>query len=152
LNRLWTLAYASSTDINIIYQEHKLKWPLEKGVTVISSRTDPANFLAMRQEIGFTPLGWQRKDVTALLLARNVVMTAGNMIKAFRPCVKDKRKLEFAGGNTPSSGLVAAVALRHLCKSVTVYGFGASVGLVRVEYPFDLDRERDRAWFQTLNL
>lgn len=53
-------------------------------------------------------------------------MTAGNMITAFRPCLKWKRGLEFSGGNTPSSGLVAAVALRQLCKSVTVYGFGAS--------------------------
>lgn len=125
LNRLWTLAYGSSKEIHGIYQRHKRQWPLEKGVTLISSRTAVENFLAMRKDIGEAPWGWQRKDVTNLLLARNVVMASGNMLKAFRPCVESKRRAgAFDGGNVPSSGLVAAVALRHLCKSVTVYGFG----------------------------
>lgn len=126
LNRLWTLAYASSKDINAIYQKHLRKWPLEPGVTLISSRTEPGNFLKMREDVSHAPWGWQRKDVTSLLLARNMVMTAGNMLRAFRPCLKSRKNLDFAGGNVPSSGLVATVALRHLCKSVTVYGFGSA--------------------------
>jgi hypothetical protein len=50
------------------------------------------------------------------------------MLTGFRLCAEKERKSKFSGGGVPSSGLVATVALRHLCKSITVYGFGASVG------------------------
>ena len=34
--------------------------------------------------------------------------------------------MRFEGGNTASSGMVAIVILRSMCREVTLYGFGAS--------------------------
>ena len=44
-----------------------------------------------------------------------------------RPYDEEKKlKKQFVGGNTASSGMVAIVILRSMCREVSLYGFGAS--------------------------
>jgi hypothetical protein len=70
------------------------------------------------------PQSWRRPDVTSLILNRSLVAAAEAMIKNFRRCIERKQKIKFAGGNTASSGMVAVVVLRHMCRRVTLYGRG----------------------------
>ena len=84
LNRLWTLAYADYKGLNGRYRRWAKKWPLEKGVTLISSRTASENFVALVEYLQKT---WRRKDVTSLVMNRSLVSKAETMIKDFRHCV-----------------------------------------------------------------
>lgn len=127
LNRAWTLGYANSREVH-----PKYRWvprlgarnyhPLERGVTLISSRTDPANFAALA---GFVAGRAQRPDVRVLLLHRRTVGAAEGALKRFVSCASRLKQREFGGGRTASSGLVGVFLLRELCRSVSVYGLGA---------------------------
>jgi hypothetical protein len=115
LNRLWTLAYQDYKGLSGMYRRFAKRWPLEKGVTLISSRTNSDNFVSLAEYLAKT---WRRRDVTALVMNRALVSRAEAMIKDFRHCVERKLRRKFAGGNTASSGMVAVVILRELCHEV----------------------------------
>ena len=123
LNRLWTLAYQDYRGLNNGYRRFAKRWPLEKGVTLISSRTASENFVGM---VEYLQKSWRRRDVTSLVMNRSLVSKAEAMIKGFRHCVERKQGKRFNGGNTASSGMVAIVILRSMCRELTLYGFGAA--------------------------
>jgi len=121
LNRLWTLAYADNKGLSATYRSNARKWPLERGVSLITSRTASENFVTLAE---FMAKSMRRRDVTTLPLNRPMVSKAEDMIKSFRHCAEKKLKKRFSGGNTASSGIVAALILRTLCNEVTLFGFG----------------------------
>lgn len=45
LNRLWTLAYADSSAVSSVYRLRHGYHPMERGVTLITSRTSPRSSL-----------------------------------------------------------------------------------------------------------
>ena len=119
LNRLWTIAYHDGSGINKIYRGGG--WPLEKGVTLISSRTAAENFVRLAY---YVKDKLKRKDVQTLFLMPEVRAVAENALKKFRRCYEKKHSKNFRGGNCASSGLVGIAMLRPLCMNITVYGLG----------------------------
>ena len=119
LNRLWTIAYHDGSGINKIYRGGG--WPLEKGVTLISSRTAAENFVRLAY---YVKNKLKRKDVQTLFLMPEVRAVAENSLKKFRKCYEKKHSKNFRGGNCASSGLVGIAMLRPLCLNITVYGLG----------------------------
>ena len=119
LNRLWTIAYHDGSGINKIYRGGG--WPLEKGVTLISSRTAAENFVRLAY---YVKNKLKRKDVQTLFLMPEIRAVAENSLKKFRKCYEKKHSKNFKGGNCASSGLVGIAMLRPLCVNITVYGLG----------------------------
>ena len=46
------------------------------------------------------------------------------MQREFRTCQSKTNKKRYFGGPTPSTGFVAALMLKPVCKQVNLYGFG----------------------------
>ena len=119
LNRLWTIAYHDGSGINKIYRGGG--WPLEKDVTLISSRTAAENFVRLAY---YVKNKLKRLDVQTLFLMPEVRAIAENSLKRFRRCYERKHSKNFKGGNCASSGLVGIAMLRPLCMNITVFGLG----------------------------
>ena len=74
-----------------------------------------------------------RPDVKLLMLAPRIVTAAKWLMREYRARLCDAGHGPFPGGNTPSSGLVAAYILVQACDQLNLFGFGgggdASAGL-----------------------
>ena len=133
LNRLWTLGYASSRLVHARYRLNSARYPLEKGVTLISSRTGPRAFVALHGALAKT-----RPDVTIRLLNNRLVVWCIDTIASAKACLRKSTTNTpsnlLSGGGTPSSGMVAvAVALSLRCTNVSLYGVGGAAGSVRYQ-------------------
>ena len=56
-----------------------------------------------------------------------MVQRAGDFLYSFRSCLKEMGIAEFEGGHAPSTGFLAAYAMREMCEETTVYGAGSGV-------------------------
>ncbi|KAK3267951.1 hypothetical protein CYMTET_23520, partial [Cymbomonas tetramitiformis] len=112
LNRLWTAHYASGRFI-------EMGLPMEKGLTLIISRTDGHQFEKLYRTIKA-----YRPDVNILYLSSRVVSAARRLLVAYRVKLCKAGFGPYSGGSTPSSGYVAIYLLMHMCQTLTVYGFG----------------------------
>jgi len=65
-----------------------------------------------------------RPDVKLLMLAPRIVTAAKWLMREYRARLCDAGHGPFPGGNTPSSGLVAAYILVQACDQLNLFGFG----------------------------
>jgi hypothetical protein len=93
--------------------------PLERNATLVVTRAEAESYAALRDAIGKL-----RPDVTMLLLAPRVVTAAKWLLREYRIRLCEAGHGPFAGGNTPSSGLVAAYILMQTCDRLNLFGFG----------------------------
>eukprot|EP00899_Mesostigma_viride_P011384 jgi/Mesvir1/20246/Mv13480-RA.1 len=114
MNRLWTAHYGSGRFV-------EMNLPIEHGLTIIITRSTGRAFDKMHRKVTR-----MRPDVKILYLSSRVISAARRLLVSYRVRLCEAGYGPFLGGNTPSSGYVAIYFLRHLCKAVTVYGFGSS--------------------------
>lgn len=63
-------------------------------------------------------------DKRLLFNTQTVVAKGVDLMLSFREALQEATGVTYRGGNSPSSGLVAAMIAAQLCSSVTLYGFG----------------------------
>ena len=128
LNRLWTLGYASSRLVHSRYRLSSNRYPLEKQVTLLSSRTGTRAFKALH-----SAMRARRTDVKVRLLNNQLVVWSGEAVSSTKACLRKERRTSRQGGTTPSSGLVAIASLMaKRCANISVYGMGGHSGSVKL--------------------
>ena len=111
LNGRWTYKY--------IHLDRNAFLPLEKDSLVVVSRTTGKDYERLAKKLRAT-----RPDVSVRLLSREVIGVSKQLVKSYKMEAKEKLKVGFKGGDTPSSGLVALVIALNICSKVSLYGFG----------------------------
>ncbi|KAK3272032.1 hypothetical protein CYMTET_19646 [Cymbomonas tetramitiformis] len=115
LNHLWTAHYA--------YRAEEKNVPVEPNVTLVVSRAEssrPSEYL-------YKSLLRQRADVHLLYLSSRLVTTVRHMLVDYRKRLCSQGYGPYAGGSTPSSGLLAVYIARRICKHTALYGFSNKV-------------------------
>mmetsp|Transcript_37441 Transcript_37441/g.105716 ORF Transcript_37441/g.105716 Transcript_37441/m.105716 type:complete len:442 (+) Transcript_37441:254-1579(+) len=113
INTRWTGKYGITNFVD----EGKL--PLEQTVTVIVTRARPRQYDTFVQTLKKV-----RSDVSVLYLSSRVVGAAHRLLAGYRGRLEAAGFGPFDGGDTPSSGFIAAYLMLQACGSVTLYGFG----------------------------
>lgn len=118
LNRLWSVNYA------LRYKFNMYKLQLEPGVSLISSRGEDLaqNYLRLTKAMKAL-----KRDTSVYVLNYKTVAYTRQALAAYRNCLGAAGFSKFEGGGVPSSGLVAIMALKEVCRKVNVYGFGQPV-------------------------
>eukprot|EP00899_Mesostigma_viride_P027742 jgi/Mesvir1/8152/Mv12463-RA.1 len=120
LNHKWASSYEAEA-LGMRTKKKRAEEPLylELNVTLIVSRTDWKEFRKLAKA-----LRSHRADVKLLLLSREEVDTAGDLLRFLKLKVEGMRGAEYRGKGSPSSGFVAVHLLLQMCKSLDVYGVG----------------------------
>lgn len=93
--------------------------PMERNATLIVTRAEAQSFARLRD--GMSRL---RPDVKLLMLAPRIVTAAKWLMREYRIRLCEAGYGPFPGGNTPSSGLVAAYIMVQTCDRLNLFGFG----------------------------
>lgn len=75
-----------------------------------------------------SPSGSGSKSAGGPRLEPKLVDRARDFLFSFRSCLKEMGVAEFEGGHEPSTGFLAAYAMREMCDQVTVFGAGSGAG------------------------
>ena len=111
LNGRWTYKY--------IHIDRTSFLPLEKDALLVISRTTGRDYERLVKKLRVV-----RPDVSVRLLSREVIGVSKLLNKAYKTQAKEKLKVSFKGGDTPSSGLVGLVIALNVCSKISLYGFG----------------------------
>eukprot|EP00854_Cymbomonas_tetramitiformis_P012004 gene12003-14184_t len=118
LNRLWSVNYA------LRYKFNMYKLQLEPGVSLIASRGEDLTQNYLRLTKAMKAL---KRGTSVYVLNYKSVAYTRQALAAYRNCLGAAGFPKFEGGGVPSSGLVAIMALKEVCRKVNVYGFGQPV-------------------------
>ena len=110
INSKWASAYTTSN-----------KLQLEKEVTLVVSRTDWRHFLRIARN-----LKNKRADVSSMLLSREAVNKAGEVLRELKRRMESVRGKPYPGKGSPSSGWGGTYFLLQMCDRVDIYGVGTT--------------------------
>lgn len=114
--------------------------PIEPNVTFIispgvnSASLPPQRRLAYEKIVDAAKAA-RRTDVLVLKFSRRTHDRARHLLGGFRECLH-RQGFTYDGGDTPSLGLVASLAFKDMCKSVTLFGFGMPPRTRGVHMPY----------------
>mmetsp|Transcript_38083 Transcript_38083/g.107567 ORF Transcript_38083/g.107567 Transcript_38083/m.107567 type:complete len:468 (-) Transcript_38083:414-1817(-) len=89
----------------------------DANTTYVATRADVVSF----KKLGIALQG--QRDKNLLFNTQTVVAKGYQLLVAFREAFQQATGVTFKGGNSPSSGLVAAMIAIHMCSSVSLFGF-----------------------------
>mmetsp|Transcript_34487 Transcript_34487/g.97711 ORF Transcript_34487/g.97711 Transcript_34487/m.97711 type:complete len:258 (+) Transcript_34487:228-1001(+) len=117
--------------------------PMEKGVTLVfrwqSGNTAKATLELIRK------IQQARRDVRVVIITATFRAVIRKLMERFNQRLRCA-KASPEGGDSPSSGLVAVFMLMRICKSVHLYGYGASASAGRkVPYHYFTNMQ-ERTW------
>ena len=95
--------------------------PMERNATLVVTRAEAESYAKLRDAMGKL-----RPDVKLLMLAPRIVTAAKWLMREYRIRLCEAGYGPFPGGNTPSSGLVAAYILVQTCDRLNLFGFGGN--------------------------
>ena len=112
INRMWTKGYASG----VVGMRHT-QLPTEDGVRFVASREFPEEFAALARR-------QQRRASGVFSMSFQIVNKARRALLTYRECLRRTGAPPSPGGNTPSSGFVAAFYFKEVCDHLNIYGIG----------------------------
>ena len=120
LNRLWTKGYAQSAN----GLSHSVL-PTEEGVKLVASREFPQEFVALSNRHAKSK---RSRAGGVFSMSFDIINKARRVLLTYRECMRRAGKPPSPGGNTPSSGFVAAWYFKEVCDHLNVYGIGTPKG------------------------
>ncbi|UPQ97182.1 sialyltransferase [Chloropicon primus] len=110
INSKWASAYTTSS-----------KLQLEQNATLVVSRTDWRAFLRIAGK-----LKNKRRDISSMLLSREAVNCAGEVLRELKRRMEGIRGKPYPGKGSPSSGWVGTYFLLQMCDRLDIYGVGTT--------------------------